>query len=264
MKEIKKYYEHMFEMRYFIKYLVYIGLKNKFKRSKLGILWTFVSPLCLTIIMSVVFSVAFHYNYTDYLPYVLSGILFWDLVSQSFISGSSTVMAYDSFMRQCNHPVTLYTLSNALLYTISYLISMIALLIIILITNPANIIIGLLSLPLTVVIFFIYSWCGTTISALIGVQYRDYPMAAQLVLQAVWYLSPVFFDESMFVSNPYIFKWFQINPITHMLFLLRKPFLHGEFASIIDYTYCVGFAVLMIIISYIMVLKKERNAIFYL
>lgn len=264
MKEIKKYWEKMYRMRYFIRHLVSIGLKNKFRRSKLGILWTFVSPLCLTIIMSVVFSTAFHYDYNDYLPYILSGILFWDLFSSTFIAGGNTIIGYDSFIRQCNHPITLYTLSNALLFTVSFAISLIALAVVVLFRNPLNVLIGIVSLPLTIVIFLIFSWAGTTISSYIGVKYRDYPMGAQLILQVIWYLSPVFFEESMFESNPIIYTWFHMNPITHMLNLLRRPFLYGTFAAPVDYGYSVAFTAVICLIAFAANRKKEKNAIFYL
>ena len=264
MEGIKKYYKHMYKMRFFIANLVSIGLKSKFKRSKLGVLWTFISPLCLTIIMAVVFSVVFHYDYRSYLPYILSGILFWDLFTQSFNGGSSTIMGFDSFIRQCNHPITLYTLTNSLLYTTSFLISLISLIIIILFTKPTNLIIALVSLPITIIIFAIFSWCGTTISSYIGVQYRDYPMGVALLLQMIWYVSPVFFDESMFESNPIIYAWFRINPITHMLNLIRCPFLDGKFPLPLDYVYSIGFVLVLAIIAFHVNKKKEKNAIFYL
>ena len=264
MEKVREYYEKMYRMRFFIIHLVHIGLKNKFKRSKLGILWTFVSPLFLTIIMSVVFSVAFHYEFGDYLPYVLSGIIFWDLFSQSFIAGSSTIMSYDSFIRQCNHPITLYTLVNSLLFTISFLIALMSLVVIVAINSAFNLVYALITLPITVIIYFIFSFCGTTISSYIGVQYRDYPMAATLFLQLIWYLSPVFFDKSMFETNPIIFTWFNINPVTHMLNLIREPFLYARFPSVTDYIFCLGLIFVLAVIAFFLNLKKEKNAIFYL
>lgn len=264
MEGIKKYYKHMIHMRYFIAHLVTIGLKNQFRRSKLGILWTFISPLCLTAIMGVVFSVAFQYELKDYLPYVLSGILFWDLFTKSFVAGSSTIMGFDSFIRQCNHPITLYSLSNSLIFTSSFLIAMIALVIMTLFTSPVYIVIGLLSLPFTLIIYAIFSWSGTTISSFIGVQFRDFPMAATLLLQVMWYLSPVFLQEDLFMKNPILYTWFTINPITHMLNLIRKPFLHGHFPSIVDYSYSICFVAVMAMLAFYVNKKKEKTAIFYL
>lgn len=264
MTNIKNYFRRLYKMRYFIFHLITIGLKNQFRRSKLGILWTFISPMGLTAIMAVVFSVAFHYDYAEYLPYILSGILFWNLFSQTFVAGSSTIIGFDSFIRQCNHPITIYTLTNSMIFLSSFLISMVSLVCIMLIKEPINIIFGVISLPITLIFYAVFSWCGTTISAYIGVQYRDYPMAANLLLQVIWYLSPVFFEEKMFEANALIYAWFRINPVTHMLNLIRKPFLYGKMPTLNDYVLCLGFIVFLAVIAYWTNVKKERNAIFYL
>ena len=106
----KDYWTKMYEMRYFIWHLVKLDLRNKFRRSKLGMMWTFISPLCLTMIMSVVFSVVFHNDITTYAPYVLSGIVFWDLMNSSFQAGSYAIIANQYYIRPCSHPYSLYSM----------------------------------------------------------------------------------------------------------------------------------------------------------
>ena len=93
---MKDYVSKIYELRYFIWHLVKLDLRNKFRRSKLGMIWTFLSPLCLTLIMSVVFSVVFHYNIATYAPYVLSGILFWDVLSSAFQAGAYVIISKDT------------------------------------------------------------------------------------------------------------------------------------------------------------------------
>ena len=65
---MKNYFRKLYESRYFWSHLASIELKNKFRRSKLGIIWVFLMPLGLTIIMSVIFAVAFHQNVVTYAP----------------------------------------------------------------------------------------------------------------------------------------------------------------------------------------------------
>ena len=241
-----------------------IDLKNKFRRSKLGILWTVVFPLGLSAIMGTVFAIAFHYDILDYMPYVLSGILFWDLVSNTFNAGGFSLIENDSFIRQCRHPLTMYTMKRAIVSSILFLISCIALAIWVVIRNPINILWGILSLPLTMIIYFLFSWAGTTIAGYTCVKYRDYPMMAPLVLQVIWYLSPVFFNESLFQSHPVLHMWFKINPITRMLNLLRKPFLYGCCPNWIDYGECILFVIVLGLIAYRVNKKEEKDLIFYL
>lgn len=264
MEGIKNYWRIMYEMRYFLAHLVRLDLKNKYRRSKLGILWSIVYPLGLSIIMGIVFSVAFNYDIVSYMPYVLSGILFWDLVSASFSGGAYSILGNDGFIRQCNHPLTMYTLKSSLVTLINFAISMIALAIWVIAQNPMNMIIGLVSLPLTLIIFFTFVWAGTTIAGYTCVKYRDYPMMIPLILQVIWYVSPVFFQEELFKSNEVIYTWFKWNPITHMLNLIREPFLNGKLPGLDDYLISLSLVLIVAIWAYRINVNNKKDLIFYL
>ena len=264
MEKTKKYWLTLYELRYFIWHMVKIDLKNRFRRSKLGVLWTFFSPLFLSAIMGTVFAVAFHYEILDYMPYVLSGIVFWDLITSSFIAGGTSILGHDSYIRQCNHPITAYTLKNTLVYMITFLIASLSLALWVIIRNPVNVLLWVITMPLTLIIYFLMAWGGTTIAGYICVQYRDYPMMAPLVLQIVWYLSPIFFQKSLFESNAIMFAWFRMNPVNHLLELIRRPLLEGAMPTLTNYAISMGFALILDLLAYLLNRKKERNVIFYL
>lgn len=264
MYSIKAYWKRLYDLRYFIAHLVRLDLKNKYRRSKLGILWSIVYPLALSIIMGIVFAVAFNYELKDYMPYVLSGILFWDLVSAAFSGGAYSLLGNDSFIRQCNHPLTMYTLKSSLVTIINFAIAMLSLAVWVLLYNPTNMIIGIISLPITLLIFFIFVWAGTTIAGFTCVRYRDYPMMIPLALQVIWYISPVFFQESLFKSNEIIYTWFRWNPVTRMLNLLREPFLYGKIPSMEDYVISIAMSFLIAYWAYSINKKNAKDLIFYL
>lgn len=264
MEKIKAYYDKMYDLRFFWMHLVGLELKNKFRRSKLGFLWTFVSPLCLSGIMGTVFATVFHLEILEYMPYVLSGMLFWDLVSSSFNSGGYSIIGSEGFIRQCSHPLTMYTLKCALVYVITFLIALVSLAVWVVVRAPLHLLLALVTLPLTLVIYFIFVWSATTIAGYTCVQYRDYPMMAPLILQVVWYISPIFFQKEMFESSPSFYAWFQINPVTHMLNLLREPMLYGRWPSTEDYAICAAFTLLFVLWAVWMNKKKEKDIIFYL
>lgn len=245
-------------------HLARIELKNKFRRSKLGILWTFVSPLCLTAIMSVVFAVAFQTDIYEYAPYILSGLLFWEVLNAGFQAGANSIIANGAYIQQFNHPIIIYTLKSALVYTVSFLISLISLSIWILITHPANLLWGLFTLPLTFLIYFLIAWSGATIASYVNTKYRDYPQMIPLIMQTIWYLSPVFFQEDMFAKNAILFRWYNINPVTHLLFMIRKPFLYQELPSIQDYIVSAAVVVVLGLWAWYLNRKNERNIIFYI
>ena len=263
-KIVQGYIKRIYEARFFWIHLARIELKNKFRRSKLGILWTFVSPLCLTLIMSVVFATAFHVELAEYAPYILSGILCWEVFSGSFVGGSYAIVSNDAYIRQFSHPITIYTLKSAIVITVSFMISLIAITIWMLFKSPVNLLIAAFTLPMTVFIYFVFAWSGTTIAAFICTKYRDYPQLAPLVLQTLWYVSPVFFQENMFEAVPILHTWFNLNPITHMLMLIRKPFLYGELPSTANYLFSIVFVALIAFLAIRIAKKDSKDIIFYI
>jgi lipopolysaccharide transport system permease protein len=123
---------------------------------------------------------------------------------------------------------------------------------------------GLAALIPTLPLYFLIGWAMSTIAAYVNAKYRDYPQMMGLFMQAMWYVSPVFFQESMFQNNSLLFMWFRLNPVTHLLHLIRKPFLDGIFPSLADY----GVAFVMIAVFGCIAVwlnrRNEKTIIFYL
>lgn len=261
---MRQYIIKIYRTRFFWSHLVRAELKNKFRRSKLGILWTFMNPLLLTLLMSAVFGVVFKMEFADYAPYVLSGLIVWDLVSSSFIGGGHSITTAEQYIRQFNHPLLIYTLRSSLVSTITFLIAITSLGIWMIFMNPENIVIGVVTLPLTTLLYFLLSWTVTTIAGLLNVKYRDYPQVIALLIQAVWYVSPVFFKKEMFTSSPALEMAFFLNPITHILNLVRNPFLYGTMPSPSDYVFTIITIIIFGLIAGILYKKNHSKVIFYL
>ena len=259
-----QYWTSLFELRFFLIHLVRLDLRNKFRRSKLGILWTFLSPLFLTMIMAVVFSVAFHSDIASYAPYILSGILFWDVFSGSFQSGSYAIISNQFYIRQCSHPYSFYTLKAACVNTITFLIALLSLVVWLAFINPMGILYGIIFLIPAILIYFMMSWAAVTIAAYTCAKYRDYPMMIPLIMQALWYVSPVFLQESLFRENVYLGQWLDVNPITHLLKLIRQPFLYNSAPSMMNYFVSLAFVLLLGLIAWGISRHNGKEIVFYL
>ena len=264
MEKIKQYFRYVYKMRYFWSYLVRCDLISRYRRSKLGMLWIIASPLMLTIIMSVVLGTVFKVPIVEYAPYILIGTVFWEFFSSSFIVGGGTFLSAVSYISQFNHPVTIYTLKTAIVVIVNYMIAFIGVFIWVLFTQPVNLILGLITFPLNLLLMFLLSWSITTISAFTNAKYRDFPQMMSIILQTLWYLSPVFFQENMFQSNKYLLALFNLNPITHMLYLTRKPLLYNQLPSIEDYLFTIGSIIILALIAVLVNKKYGKKVIFYL
>ena len=223
-----------------------------------------MNPLLLTLLMSTVFGAVFKMEFADYAPYILSGLIVWELISSSVIGGGYSIMTGEQYIRQFNHPVIIYTLKSALVTTITFAIAMASISIWMLVTEPVNVILGFITLPLTTLLYFFLSWSITTIAGFTNVKYRDYPQVMALVVQAVWYVSPVFFKKEMFTSNSELEFLFDMNPITHILALIREPFLYGKMPSTLNYCITMGTIIFFALIAIWVNKKNRKKVIFYL
>jgi lipopolysaccharide transport system permease protein len=263
MDMFKRHFEKIYEARFFLIHLVQWDLKYKFRRSKIGLMWTILQPLFLTSIIAVVFGFVFKQPMSTYAPYILSGILVWEIIQGAVISNSYSFMQAETYIRQFAHPVAIYPLRAALVSISTFTLAISSLLIWIIFVFPSNVPIAIISLPFSMFLYFCISWSISVISSHLHIRYRDYPYIMALLMQMLWYFSPVFFQESMFTSNKILHMFFIGNPVTQLLLLIREPFLNGKFASLGSYLYvCVIIAVLAVV-SWKVNSKCEKQTIFY-
>ena len=264
MDSVKNYIRAIYKTRFFWMHLAQWDLKFKFRRSKLGILWTVFQPFLLTIIMSFIFGFVFKTPVSSYAPYILSGILVWDVLNSSVIGNSYSFVAAEAYIRQFSHPFIIYPLRNSLVSIATFIIANISLGIWTLVTQPENLILAVFTLPLTTCLLFILSLSLSIISSHINTRYRDYPYVMALLLQMLWYISPVFFQTSMFMSSRFLRIFFTINPVTHLLSLVREPFLYGRLPPIGSYVYVLLIDIVCLIVAYFVNKKYEKTVIFYI
>jgi lipopolysaccharide transport system permease protein len=221
-------------------------------------------PLLLTLILATVFGVVFSQPMSEYAPYILSGFVVWGIIEASFVSGANAILGSEQYIRQISHPVIIYTLKWAVVTATTFLIALVGLAAWSILINPFNIVFGLFTLPLTLLIFIFLSWAITTFSAIVNTKYRDYPQIAALAIQAVWYFSSVFFKREMFLSSPVLEKFFYYNPINHLLELIRAPFLYGKLPLVEDYLFTIAFAAFWGGIAVFFYKCNKNDLIFYI
>lgn len=261
---MKEYWRKVYKTRYFWSHLARNDLKARFRRSKIGLLWTVIQPLMLTIILSFVFSTVFKESMGEYALYVLSGIIVWNMLQTSIVGGGNCLLASEQYIRQFNHPISIYTLRYTLVTLATFFMEMIALIIWVLGYSPSNIVMGILSIPITILLYAPLIWGLSTIAGYSGTKYRDYPQVMVLLMQMLYYISPVFFKKEMFLSNKILELIFYLNPITHLLTLVRNPFVYGIFPKLDDYLYVIGTNIIFILWAYYVNYKNQRKVIFYL
>lgn len=263
MITIKEYLVDIYKARFFWSHLVRAELNVKYRRSFFGMLWTLLHPLLLTILLAVVFGTIFKSPFLDFAPFVYSGLIVWDFVVSSVTTGSNSIINAEAYIRQFKHPMAIYSLKQALVCSINLLIAGIGLLVWCTVMYPQNFLISICALPFSIVLLIFMSWGITTLTAFINVKFRDFQQFSLIILQAIWFVSPVYFEPKVFVAAG-LTELLVYNPVTHILNLARKPLLEGCFPDVVDYIFVVGIIIVLAMVCAYQVSKEEKELVYFL
>src|SRR5687768_11654197 len=136
------YLQEIWSARYFWLHLARAELKYKFRRSKLGLLWTMINPLILSLIMAFIFSNLLKVSIRDLIPYVFSGLLVWEFLMGSVVGGCNSLIVSEPYIKQFKHPFAIYPLKTTLVNITSFSIAFLGLVLWIMILQPANLVVA--------------------------------------------------------------------------------------------------------------------------
>jgi lipopolysaccharide transport system permease protein len=255
------YMQRIYACRYFWFHLALSDLRNRFRRSKLGLLWAVLNPLLLTMMISFVMSALFNRGLNEYALYVFSGLIVWSFILQSGTSGCAAIISAESYMHQFNHPVIIYSLRVVLVNLMLFALSFIGLVFWVIFYHYQYLNWSLLSLIPTLILYLLIGWALATITAFINTKFRDFSQLLGLIFQAIWYMSPVFIAQSILVKiHDGILIYY--NPVYYMLNLIRDPFLHGKLPTLQDYYVTAIVTVLLWFYDCYLLFTREREIIF--
>ncbi|CAD2251703.1 ABC transporter permease [Pseudomonas sp. WS 5018] len=249
--------------RYFWTHLSFSDLRSRWRRSFFGILWTIIQPLGMTLLLSIVFGKIFNVEIREYAPYILSGMILWEFVTASAIGGALAFVQADAYIKQCRHPLAIYTLRTVFTNAMVLGLASLSLVAWVLVVMPQNF--GwtwLAALTIYPILIFI-AWPMATFLAYIATRFRDLPHALGLVLQAMWFVSPIYFEAKVFRGGD--LHWLvDLNPIYHLLEIVRAPLLHGAWPTIENYVFCGATILTLSLLAIALGQRTEKKVIFYL
>jgi len=216
--------------------LVSRDFKTKYKRSVLGVLWSFLNPLLSMIVQYIVFSTIFKTNIPNFAVYLLIGIVFFNFFSEATTMGLMAIVGNSSLITKVYIPKYIFPVSRTLSSTINLLISMIPLLLVVLITR-APITPALLLLPFSIMCTIVFCIGMSFILSAAMVFFRDMQFLWGVVSMLWMYATPIFYPESILPQN---LMWlFKLNPLYHFIRFSRTIILDGVSPEPKAYLFCL-------------------------
>jgi lipopolysaccharide transport system permease protein len=212
---------HFFDL---LRELVDREMKLLYKRSALGIAWTLINPLLQLAVFSFVFRTVIPVNIPQFTSFAFSGLLIWNWSQTALFQATGLITSNLALIRQPNFPTAILPVVTTTTGLIHFLLALPVLIIFLAMDgvqpNPV-----LLYLPLLIVIQFVLTVSLAYPLAAINVTFRDTQHTLGVVLQMLFYLTPIFYDLS---SVPKQYQpLYQLNPMVPLIEAYRAILLKG-------------------------------------
>ncbi len=247
---------------FLIAQLVRRDFKTKYKRSALGVLWSFLNPLLMMGVQYIVFSNLFRNDsIKNYPVYLLTGIVLFSFFSESSNMGLSAIVTNAALITKVYVPKYIYPLCRTLSSLINMSFSLIPLFLVILLTKTTFAWSFLLLIFDFACLTVFCLGVSLTLSALM-VFFRDIQFLWSVILTVWTYLTPIFYPVDIIPKQ--FLTLYKLNPLYHFVTFARTVILDGRSPALSSYGICLGAALLMLCIGSLFFAKTQKKFTLYL
>ncbi|MBX9653468.1 ABC transporter permease [bacterium] len=264
LKAVTSYLNDLWKFRYFWMSMVRVDLRNRYRRSFLGLGWSLLKPISMTAVMCVVFSTLFQANIWTYGPFVLVGMTFWGFITESVIGGCLTFHTAEGYIRQIKVPLAMFPLRVALGAGFHFAILLPLVVVLVSLVHAVPSMAALLALTASLIMLFVLGWSLAILSGLVTVAFPDMKHILELVLQVVFYLTPIIYPADVLRNQRVGDFLLSINPFAYLLELVRMPLIDGVVAPPIDYAVGLVFTLFCASLAMLSLARVERRLVFWL
>jgi len=215
-------------------------VRRRYRRTMLGPIWVTVSLIVFAVVLSFVWAGLFNQPVRTFLPFLLSGLVPWGLISTIIGEGTSAFAAGETLIKSRQFPYTM--LINIVLArnVIIFMHNLVGYVLIAALCGVAFSWASLLVIPGVALVLLNGGWMCLLV-AIFCLRYRDFQQMVAALLTIAVFVTPVFYNASQLQGKRTII--IHANPLHHMVDLVRQPLL-GNLPSGTSYLVCLVCAVI--------------------
>ena len=204
--------------------LVVRDLKLRYRRTLIGLAWSFAFPLGQVIVLSFIFTIVLPTRVGKYSAFVSIGVLAWTWFQSSLVGAATSITGNRELVRHPGFPSTVLPISVVGTNLILFLMAFPAIVLVALYDGGRP---GLTTaaLPVVVAVQFLLTLGISYLVASLNVKFRDTQQMVALLLLLFFFLTPIFYDAG---SVPALYRpLYDLNPFVILLDGYRATLLHG-------------------------------------
>ncbi len=227
-------------------------LRVKYKASALGILWSYLYPLAMAAVYTLVFSILWRAVDIPHYPlFILSGLAVWTFLQAATQLAAGSIIANANLIRSVRFPREVIPASVVLAQAVASLVMFAVLVPAVLILIPAVGLSMLLAVPMFVAFLCLALGIGWLV-ATATVFFRDVEHLVAVLFLPWFFLTPVLYSLDTLpraANHPWLIHLLRYgNPVTPYIEAFRGALVQGQVAgvSLLIYVFVTGPVVAML------------------
>lgn len=246
---------------FLIQQLVSRDFKTKYKRSALGMVWSFLNPLLTMCVQYFVFSTLFKSNIENFPVYLLTGIVFMNFFSEAVSMGMTSITGNASLIKKVYMPKYIYPVSRVLSSLVNFALAIMPLFLVMVFTKTA------FRPSLLLLIFDILCTLGFVMGmGLLLTTAMTFFQDTQFlwgVVSMIWmYLTPIFYPESIIPAK--FLTLYHMNPMYQYITFARVCIIDGVSPEPIAYLWCVLSSLVVLLLGILVFKRQQDKFVLYL
>ncbi len=247
--------------RFLIRQLVGRDFKTKYKRSVLGMFWSFLNPLLTMLVQYFVFSTIFKSDIPNFAAYLIIGTVMFNFFSESCGMALTSIIGNAGLITKVYMPKYIYPLTRVMSSVVNLAISLIPMLIVCVATGVQFHRSAILALYFLMCLMIFSLGLGLLLSASM-VFFRDTQFLWGIFSMMWMYATPIFYPENIIPANMKFIH--TVNPLYHFLQNARMCILNGLSPEPVVYVQCFLMAMVMLMVGAIIFRKSQDRFALYL
>lgn len=246
----------LYNYRELLKTNIKKDIGGKYKKSALGILWSFINPLLQIVVYAWVFQVILKSDIENYVVYLCCGIIPWQFFSSVVLRGAATIVDNGNIIKKVYFPREILPISVVSSECVNFCISTIIIL--------GFVIFGGIGLSMNIfwyflilAIQFIVSIGIAFITSSLTVYFRDLQHILGIIIQLLFYATPIAYSIKQVPEN---LQWIvKINPMSYLIDGYREIFYNKAMPDFYGLGIALSIGIGLCIIGFFTFKKLERR-----
>lgn len=246
---------------FLIRQLVARDFKVRYKRSVLGVFWSFLNPLLMMVVQYIVFSQLFRSDIENYPVYLLSGLVVFNFFSEGVSQALGSIVGNASLITKVYIPKYIYPVTRVLSSGINLVMSLIPLIIAAILTGE-YMTKAYLMLPYILACVMVFT-AGLGMVLAAGMAFFRDVQFLWGILSMLWmYLTPLFYPVSIVPED---FRRIILhNPLYVFVTAVRDIVMEGVTPRPAVFAQCTLAALIMLAAGSVVFKKTQDRFIFYI